>query len=214
MDMPYISPDWTQPKLTLRDATELCARIQLTQMEAHSEAVECVLSSLRQSHANGGAFLAAWRIQEDPIFDRFASRNWLLQFQVLGRLLYREEIRASLPEVSIPSTAGFSDASAASEAILADGFAKESSYLFLGKLAWILHEGGAYHKPSGDGREAAEMAINFCDALFQNRFAEVECFINSRAWTPWFYDVNWDWTAVLIDLRKRIMWVLVTTDTD
>jgi hypothetical protein len=127
--------------------------------------------------------------------------------------LHRDEVRKSLLEAKIPHL-DQTEESTNSLRGLTEGFSKVSSYMFLGKLAWILDDGGAYTKPLGDGRDAMKMAYGFCDALFQHRYCDVECFTSSHGWTPWFFDINWDWTAILIDLRQRIMWVLVMTDTD
>jgi hypothetical protein len=212
--MPYIQPDWSQPKLTLNDARIVCQRVKLNPVDITSDVIAKVLNSLRTSHANGGAFLSAVMIEEDPIFDHFASRNWLLKYQLLGRLLHRTEIRTSLRDLAITDAIDPPESPAESLVSLTDGFTKESPFLFDGKLAWTLYEGGAYHKPQGDGRTEKELANSFCEALFQNRYAEIEFFSSHHAWTPWFQDVNWDWTAVLLDLRKRMMWILVLTDTD
>jgi hypothetical protein len=41
----------------------------------------------------------------------------------------------------------------------------------------------------------------FCEPLFGDRFIEVEVFRSFAAWSPWFYDVAWDQTWIIIDKR-------------
>jgi hypothetical protein len=191
----------------------MCERIELTPVEIKSAAAEAVLQRLKRNLANGGAFLAAVRFGPDTVFDCFASRNWLLREEMIARLLCREEIRQLLAAVQVPP---IDDSERCVSALksLTDNFEKDSPYIFLAKLAWLLDDGGAYTTPSDDGRAAAELAFDFCKEVFDHRYAEVECFANHHAWTPWFFDVAWDWTVVLFDLRERLMWILVSTDTD
>ena len=85
---------------------------------------------------------------------------------------------------------------------------------FNGQLAHRRYMGGAYSHPQGDGKAAKQLATRFCDALFEQRFSEVHFFGNYDAWTPWFHEIAWDWTAVLFDLRKRLIWILAVTDRD
>ena len=55
-----------------------------------------VIQELRRSHAQGGAFLAAFEVGPDNSFGWFASRNQLLEFDILPLLLARTEVRDGL----------------------------------------------------------------------------------------------------------------------
>jgi len=68
-----------------------------------------------------------------------------------------------------------------------------------GRLARVLHNGGAYSTAYGDGREAKTLALEACDAIFGLRFAEVSLLESFQAWTPWFKDNAWDLTLVVFD---------------
>ncbi|HXR39269.1 MAG TPA: hypothetical protein VN776_09255 [Terracidiphilus sp.] len=212
--MDLLEPDWNQPRPTLQEALSICSRIKLTHFEVQSEVVKRVLDCLCESHSNGGALLAATRVGPDEAFDWFASRNRLLEFDILPHLLRRKEVRESLPELMIPTTGDSLGQSVSCPISAAGGFKMESSFLFDGQLAQRLYMGGAYGQPRGDGKVSKELAIGFCDALFEQRFSEVHFFSSYDAWTPWFHQIAWDWTAILFDLRKRLLWILAVTDTD
>ena len=191
----------------------MCRDLDLSPIRAELPGVAQFLNAMQECHGNGRVVFSGFKIGVNAQFDRFASRDWLLQHAILARLLHREEVRRSVPELEIAQLESGMDSQGALQE-LTQKFKKESPYLLLGYLAWSLDEGGAYWKPRGDGRAAAELAISFCNALFQLRFGEVECFTTSAPWTSWFCDVAWDWTAVIIDLRERIFWLLAKTDED
>jgi hypothetical protein len=82
-------------------------------------------------------------------------------------------------------------------------------------LANLLYHGGAYcRNMSQQPRLAKNLAADFCDALFGDRFGEVDIFRCNFPWNDWFYDVAWDYTYFGIDRRLMRVWLLCTTDTD
>jgi len=87
-------------------------------------------------------------------------------------------------------------------------------FLLDGTLAHVLYQGGAYHKPQGDGRAEKTFALEVCDAMFGLRYGEILCNPNYDAWTPWFRGIAWDLTIVVFDCRTRRIWLLAITDTD
>jgi hypothetical protein len=74
--------------------------------------------------------------------------------------------------------------------------------------------GGAYARPSGDGRAAKLAAVEICDAMFQLRYGEISVYESFAAWSPWFDGVAWDMTEVIFDRRLRRLWVFLLTDGD
>jgi hypothetical protein len=93
-------------------------------------------------------------------------------------------------------------------------FRVTSSFLFDGELAQSLYAGGAYTNAAGDGRSGKENSLAFCEALFGLRLSEVSYYSSRSAWTPWFGNIAWDWTAILFDRRARTLTILAVTDTD
>lgn len=212
--MELLEPNWNQPRPELNEVLNMCSRIELKEIETRSVAVAEVLQSLRESHCNGGAVLATVAVGTDEVLDWFASRNRWLEWEILPRILRRDEIKVALAELKIDALQDSTGEARNCTISASDGFRMENPFLFDGQLAAILHSGGAYTHPHGDGRAAKQMALNFCDALFQQRFFEISLFTNHEAWTPWFHQIAWDWTAVFFDRRKRMLHILATTDTD
>jgi hypothetical protein len=213
--MGLLTPNWEQSRPTWEETRSMCSSVQLTSVRLDSEAFESVLSRLRESHSNGGAYLAVFQVADDPTFDWFASRNRLLEDSILSEILSRPEIGASLSELEIPQKRGKNDQTSASCPVGdANGFKMESSFLFDGHLAHRLFYGGAYWQQHGDGQSEKQMAIDFCRAAFDLRFSEMLYYISYEAWTSWFSGIAWDLTAILFDQRTRNLWVLAVTDTD
>jgi len=210
--MSLLEPRWEQAKPTPEEAQEMCNQISLTVVRDPTDAIEKVLSFLRKSHGNGGALFAAFRVGESNVFDWFASRNRLAEYSILAALLRREEVNNELPDLlsSKQLESGLNECSIVST----DGFTMESPFLLDGRIAQALYAGGAYGQSELDARTAKQLAIEFCEELFEQRYSEIVLFSNHSAWTPWFGNIAWDWTAFLFDRRKRTFAILAITDTD
>lgn len=197
----------------------MCERVYLNPVHLASPAFDSVIERLRESHSNGGAFLKCVNIPPNPTFDWFASRNRLLEFDILSSLLRRSEMVKLLPEVIAPKSSQVEMAEIASKENTCflgdtDGFKFESIFLFDAHLAQSLYGGGAYWQPAGDGKAEKDLALSLCEAAFERRFADMTYFSNFNPWTSWFHGIAWDWTAVLFDRKLRNLWVLAVTDTD
>ena len=213
--MKLLEPDWNQPKPTWQDAQLMCARVPLAPLMVESTVIDDVLARLRVSHSNGGAVLASIQVGANDTFDWFASRNRLLEFDVLRSLLRRESIRDALPELMIPIEEPSTGESDTCEIVKARGFEFDNPFLFDGQLAARLFTGGAYGASQNiEAKAAKQLAMGFCDAVFQQRYGDVSLFSSYDAWTPWFHGIAWDWTAILFDRRDRRLSILAVTDTD
>jgi len=213
--METLKPNWSQQKPGWRDAVKMCSEVRLTQLAIQSDSFDQTLNRLRATHSNGGAFLKAVRVGESEVFDWFASRNRLLEDEILPLLLRRTEIRELLPELLIPADAVIKNEPDVCSIASSGGFKFDSPFLFDGQLAQCLFAGGAYSSQVKiDGKTAKRQALNFCDAMFGQRYEDVCLFSSYEAWTPWFFGIAWDWTAVLFDKRERTLWILAVTDTD
>lgn len=191
----------------------MCAQVDLTVVRKSTDAVERVLNLLRNSHRYGGALFASFLVGESDVFDWFASRNRLAEYSILAVLLGRAEVRKELPDL-LSTERSDGDPSSGCSIVSTDGFKMESSFLLDGRIAQALHGGGAYGQSELDSRAAKQLATAFCEELFEQRYSEIVLFSNFDAWTPWFRDIAWDWTAFLFDRRKRTFAILAITDSD
>jgi hypothetical protein len=181
----------------------MCRRIELNPTGFPAEPFDKFLISVRRSHDNGGAYLNAFEVGPDRVFDWFASRNRLWDERLLDWLVLHPTIVEAFPELRIPDVPKEGN-----------GFGMADQFLLDGTVATILYNGGAYSHAIGNGREEKELALEVCDAMFGVRFAEITCNTNYDAWTPWFKGIAWDLTVVIFDRRFRKLWMVAVTDTD
>ena len=202
-----LTPDWQQPRPSPADVQKMWARIALTPVDLPSEPFAKFIEQVRMNHDNGGAYLAAFDMEPDSVFDWYASRNRLSEDGVLEGFVTHYVVRGALPKLRIPDSIQPTDA-------CNTGFRMFDQFLLDGTLAHVLYQGGAYHKSQGDGRAEKSFALEVCDAMFGLRYGEILCNPNYDAWTPWFKGIAWDLTIVVFDRRTRRMWLLAITDTD
>jgi hypothetical protein len=201
--MELLEPDWKQARPTSRDVQEMSQQIILERVSLPSLPFDKFLQQIRQNHDNGGAYIVAFDVGANSIFDWFASRNRLTDERLLDTLLVHPAIRQGLPELFIPSSLGHET-----------GFTLSDQFEFDGKLTKALYHGGAYAKAQGNGRAEKLFALEVCEAMFGLRFGEISCYVSYAPWTSWFKGIAWDLTAVIFDRRMRKLWVLSVTDTD
>lgn len=213
--MTVLEPNWSQERPTFQAAQNMCSQVALSPLAIEAESIAQVLNRLRASHSNGGAFFKAVRVGDSDVFDWFASRNRLLEYGILPLLLRRSEIRDLLPELSIQTDYFARNETDACTLASSGGFKFDSPFLLDGQLAKSLFEGGAYAPETKiDGKTAKRLAMDFCEAVFDQRYEDVCLYSSDEAWTPWFHGIAWDWTALLFDKRTRTLWILAVTDTD
>jgi hypothetical protein len=74
--------------------------------------------------------------------------------------------------------------------------------------------GGAYEHFTGSPTEAKRLGLAFVDALVGERHDDFKAYRSHQARAPWFYNIAWDVTRVLIDTRNGAVSLLCVTDTD
>jgi hypothetical protein len=161
------------------------------------------LQALRGVNVNGGALYARFQVEGNEDFNWFATRNRWDEIAFFSRFFLHPVVTSTLPDVT--KGASFDESVA---------FEWGSSLTLDGELARSLVIGGAYKRFEGAAREAKALGIRAADALFGDRYLDIETFRCWNAWSPWFHDVAWDSTLVLIDRRLQAISVLVSTDTD
>jgi hypothetical protein len=102
--MPLLAPDWNQPRPTTKDVLEMCRHIRLTALEVAAQPFGKFIEMIRTERRNGGAYLKAFEVGPDPVFDWFASRNRLWDERLLDWLVLHPTIAQSFPELRIPDS--------------------------------------------------------------------------------------------------------------
>jgi hypothetical protein len=201
--MDLLEPIWSQEKPNDSQISQMWNDLEISHEPFEHPAVDDVLRYLRQSHTNGGALFSQFRISDHPTFHWFASRNRLWEMDFFRRFLSSTAVVSSLPELQI-------DAGSLSE----PGFQWGNSLTLDGEIAFLIASGGAYGKFEGTSRDAKNLGARFCDALFADRFIEIQVHSSHQPWSRWFCGVAWDSTWLGLDKRFSKVWMLCTTDTD
>jgi hypothetical protein len=181
----------------------LWCSIDVQPIEGTPPAVARYLAELRQVYVNGGAEFARFTLRGNPEFDWFASQGRWREISFFERLLVHPAVRQALPEVTASAKPG-----------KAVEFEQGFPLTLDGVLAGFIVSGGAYRKFAGPPREAKQLGMEVCNALFGDRYLEVELFQCWEPWSSWFCDVAWDSTLILIDRRYQSVSLLCATDTD
>lgn len=177
--------------------------IKVTPIDEIPPSVQEYIAELRRINVNGGAAYARFYVEGNRDYNWFATRSRWDEIGFFSRFLGHPVVSSILPEVT--KGASFDDSIT---------FEWGSSLVLDGELARTLVNGGAYKKFEGTPRDAKRLGVRVCDALFGDRFLDVQVFRCRKAWSPWFCAVAWDNTCVFIDLRLQAVSILVSTDTD
>jgi hypothetical protein len=201
--MSWLEVDWKQERPSDTASEWLWRSVEIQSLEGIPDAVAEYLAALRVVNVNGGALYARFEVTGSRDFTWFASRNRWDEIAFCSRFLSHPGVREKLPELTRDSK--FDDDV---------GFEWGSSLTLDGELARALVIGGAYKKFEGTPKAAKELGARVCEALFGDRYLDVEVFRCWKAWSPWFHDVAWDSTCFVIDRRLRTVSLFASTDTD
>jgi hypothetical protein len=182
---------------------QLWRSIAVRPIDESLPAVEEYLAELRRMYACGGAFLARFRVDGGRDLEWFASRNRLGEISFFSRLLMHPVVTGKLPEPTRDATFN-------------ESFTVEwsSSLTLDGELARAILMGGAYHDFEGPPRDAKRLGARVCDALFGDRFLDVEVYRSGSQWSPWFKMAVFDTTYFIVDRREQVVSILIATDED
>lgn len=199
-----LTPDWEQEPPSAEDVQQMWRELQIQPLPFQHPALDQLLEDLRATHLNGGAEFGRFQVSDHPVLHWFASRNKLEDINFFDQFLTVSAVINALPSLDIknplPSPLQLRPDS--------------SAFTFDGELARTLVVGGAYEQFKGTAGEAKAIGVRFCDALFGDRYDEIQMYICNDAWSDWFSGVAWDITWFGIDKRNNQIWLLCVTDTD
>ena len=196
--------DYSQKHPTREETAAIMSPLSISYEESQNEAVDALLDALRYVYANGDARFASFLIGASTALDYFAVRDQLDGFQFWTQMLQSPAVLEKLPWLN-----GIYIAKAE------NAFRPLSAYFLDGDLAETLMKGGAYRRFPGTAEEAKTLGLDFCAAVFENRYDELILRKSTKAWADWFFMVGpWNNTWLGLDRRARRFWILCTTDTD
>ncbi|HXU05586.1 MAG TPA: hypothetical protein VN903_31725 [Polyangia bacterium] len=201
--MSWLEVDQDQERPGEAAVEQLWRSIEVRPIDESLPAVEELLAELRRMYACGGAFLARFKVEGGRDLDWFASRNRLGEISFFSRFLMHPSVTHALPEPTRDATFN-------------ESFAVESrsSFTLDGELARAIVMGGAYLDFEGRPGDAKRLASRVCDALFGDRFLDVDVYRSGSAWSPWFLMPVFDTTYFIVDKREQVVSILIATDED
>ena len=201
--MSWLDVDWKQERPSDSATDWLWRTVEVQPLDSTPPVVEEYLSALRRVYVNGGAVYARFAVSGSRDFEWFATRNRWDEIAFCARLLTHPDVRRKVPDLT--RDAKFDEEVA---------FERGSSLTLDGEFAHALVFGGAYKKFDGTAKMAKELGARVCEALFGERYTDIEVFWCWKAWSPWFHDGAWDSTCFVVDRRLQEVSVLASTDTD
>ena len=202
---------------------------QFEQIPVTHPALDRLVTEFGQVYVNGGAVLACFALvggrSADWLGHSYSTRgrgSWCYgagfpadDAERLKTFLTSRAVAAALEPAAWLQDAGeFPDILPSDPALINPELTYLDSLVLDGHIALTLLGPGAYQAFRGTAAEAKELGRAAYDAMFGSRYEDVWVYTSGKAWCPWFFNVNWDFTWIMIDDRENKLWLLCVTDTD
>ncbi len=157
--------------------------------------------ALKEQYVNGGYQVYKFAVSQHPLrFGIIGSPEWLIQ------VLNHAQLVPLIPGLQpFEEPYQFQDRPVAASNL----------YSLLGDLCGILSQGGAY--TSGSERpDGALIRItkDFIDELLPRGFRDYHCYRTFEAWNGWFFNIAWDYTALVVSKDGLELNLICLTDSD
>lgn len=125
-----------------------------------------------------------------------------------------KEVDFALQEGEWPETAAIPQKLDDLNFYRSDLFEWSSPFVLGGFLAWSLFSGGAYERHAAGAVDAKRLGDGAAGEMVCDDYESTPVFMANVAWSDFFMDVAWDSTWVVIDAKRRLVHVILATDTD
>lgn len=175
--------------------------LQVTRLGSHSRSISEYIDHLKKYYTNGTVKYECFKLGESEVLDWYCSRNQLKELLFFLKVWKLPTINKTLKITKIDEDSNRL-------------FDLSSPFLLGGSLAWVLDNGGAYDKPAWGGSRSKKLGEQAAMALIEDDYENCLVFGSRNAWCGFFCDVAWDSTWVVLNKTKRLLHVLMATDTD
>ena|SRR5947207_455957 len=172
----------------------------------HSDTYPCLAefaSALAAVYTNGRVVRHSFQLPNHPVFDWYASRNRYHEMGFFERFWLRPSVKSAIPQQLRPLN--FYGLTV---------FEWSSPFMLAGSLAWVLASGGPYERHRGGSTDAKRIADAAAEEVLLTDYDSPLLFISHVAWSDFFLDVAWDSAWVLVHQQRRLVHVILATDTD
>jgi hypothetical protein len=174
--------------------------LKITHLESHSPSITEYINQLKKYYVNGSVKYECFKLGESEVLDWYVSRNQLVELSFFRKLWERPEINMALEIGKINEDSN-------------ESFWSSSSSLGE-SLALVLDKGGAYQKPKWGESKSKQFGEQAALELLDGDRENCLVFESRKAWCDFFCYVAWDVTWVVINKTKRLLHVIMATDTD
>ena len=187
---------------TTNELNNLWNNLKLEKINNWTESAKILTDIIKSLYSNGGIELNKYKIIEENHFnyyllkDKHFVNNIYKNKYILEDRAYLK-LKNEYPKINIKEH--FTDI-----------------YTLAGNLARIIGYGGAYNTyNNGIGQNISwEIAVKFVENEFGNRFEEFDYYHIEIENSEWFYDVAWDYSIIIVDIRNNEIIFMDITDTD
>lgn len=167
-------------------------------------AVRRLLNTFNHIYCNGHHdFFKSFEVKDPLKFESELKSGGLSHQQVLNSFFSCPSIRNGLADFELTED---SSVFPRFELISGDEIAD--------RLDTCIVSGGAYQKFPGTHDESIEICQTFVETLLGNDLDSVVAGVSRDAWCEWFYDIIWDFTFLIWDIKRHRFYLLCITDTD
>jgi len=185
------------------DRKKMWSSLKLEEITHNFSKTRHYIKALQQVYTNGNVTFLAYQVQENEIFNWYASRN---SFHEMG--LFENFWKLSQNQKHIAVELG--DFNFYSQ----DVFSYSSPFTLGGELASTLYHGGAYEKHHKGAVDAKDLADQAALEIHNNEYENTLVFTTHLPWSNYFFDIAWDSTWVIINKKMRRIFCILATDTD
>jgi hypothetical protein len=177
----------------------LWKNLKLEKINNWTKSTHILMDKINHQYSNGGIKMNKYKIVENNPLNHYLmkDRNFVQNIYkkefILNDRTYLE-LNGEIPRITIKDY--FTDI-----------------YTLAGDLARIIGYGGAY-KNEIEQKESWKIAAEFVEDEFENRFEEYCYYSILIENAKWFYDVAWDYSFIIIDIKNNEIIFIDITDTD
>ena len=198
----YRNTDWGQERPSDAGFERGWRKSRILEVHELDQRLEAVLKAVQRTHGDGHARIAQFQLEVEPDVAWFLTRNRLPETSFFTEFFYSDVVQERM-RIAPPVSAN-----------VGLGFALESPFVAMGRLAQLISSGGAYLRFEGSDAEVLQLVKGFADAALDSRLSDTAVYVSWEGWSPWFKAIAWDATFFCLNKESGTATVLVTTDTD
>lgn len=183
-------------------------------VEITSPLVENLLNQFRELYSNGKVSLNGFQLEGDYSGTVFGDPHLPDRtMEALAEFLVHPDVELHCPALNVEQAAE-SPGTETTEEEPEYGFdwAETGPFAAEGILTHLMIFGGADVEFTGELNDARRLSAGLMDGLLEDRHVRAQAAVCDTAWSPWFYDIAWDFSLFILDQLEQKYYLLTLTD--